>query len=162
MQPTDSSRARNSTFSQSPEAEAYRVLLEGGIDALDDHTPFSRDLLDRWDRRGLVRISFNANGGLVARAFKKYAAAAPRRSTSASRQEPTVNHADAITDLRDRLNRQRTLDQLTPGQRVRIDGSPDVLVFAGATIYGPYAAVLFDGQDHPVPMRADTVFTLAD
>ncbi len=70
--------------------------------------------------------------------------------------------ADAITALRDRLTRQRTIDQLTPGQRVHINGSPDVLVFAGATIYGPYAAVLFDGRDRPTPMPSDTVFALAD
>ena len=73
-----------------------------------------------------------------------------------------MSHDDAITALRDSLNRQRTLDQLTPGQRVHIDGSPDVHVFAGATMYGPYAAVRFAGQDRPVPMRADTVLTLAD
>ncbi|QKW15434.1 hypothetical protein [Verrucosispora sp. NA02020] len=66
-------------FARDTEAEAYRVLHEGGIDALDDHTPFSRDLLKRWDRRRLVRISYNDNGGLVVRAFKKYAALAPRR-----------------------------------------------------------------------------------
>ena len=84
MQLTGTSRDGKLTFPQLSEAEAYRVLLEGGIDALDDHTPFSRDLLNRWDRRGLVRISYNNNGGLVVRAFKKYADAALRRSTSTS------------------------------------------------------------------------------
>lgn len=66
----------NQTFARPEEAEAYRVLHDGGIDALDDAygVGVARDLVNRWDQRRLVRISYNGNGGLVVRAFKKYRA----------------------------------------------------------------------------------------
>ena len=61
-------------FARAEEAEAYRVLHNGGLDALDDTygVGISRDLIKRWFQRRMVRISYNDNGGLVVRAFKKY------------------------------------------------------------------------------------------
>ncbi|MCG5464272.1 hypothetical protein MED01_002438 [Micromonospora sp. MED01] len=72
-----------------------------------------------------------------------------------------MNNSDnALTALRDSLNRQRTLDQLNPGDEVKVDGQ--VLTFQSATIGGEYAQVHFAGIGQPMLMDADTLFFLAN
>ncbi|MFI6238326.1 hypothetical protein ACIBEF_00440 [Micromonospora sp. NPDC050795] len=66
----------------------------------------------------------------------------------------------ALAALRDSLNRQRTLGQLTPGDRVKVGGQ--VLTFESATVGGGYAQVYFAGIDQPMPVDADTLFFLAN
>ncbi len=67
---------------------------------------------------------------------------------------------DALAALRDSLNRQRTLDQLTPGDQVKVNGR--VLTFESATVGGGYAQVCFAGIDQPMNVDADTLFFLAN
>ena len=67
---------------------------------------------------------------------------------------------DALAALRDSLNRQRTLDQLTAGNQVKVNGQ--VLTFQCATVSGGYAQVYFAGIDQPMPVDAGTLFFLAN
>lgn len=67
---------------------------------------------------------------------------------------------DALAALRDSLNRQRTLDQLTAGNQVKVNGQ--VLTFESATISGEYAQVYFAGVDQPMAVDTGTLFFLAN
>lgn len=59
-------------FKRPEESEAYRVLHEHGFDAFDErYGRIGSDLLNRWARRGMVRVAYPA-GCLTVKTFKKY------------------------------------------------------------------------------------------
>lgn len=68
---------------------------------------------------------------------------------------------DALTALRDVLNRQRTIDQLQPGDKVRMPWGR-VWTFVSATRHGEYASAEFAEADLPMPVGSHVLFTLAD
>lgn len=64
-----------SVFETDTEAEAYQVLHEGDLDALESRygTAIAFDLVNAWGNRGLVRVKW-VDGRYQIRTFKKYAA----------------------------------------------------------------------------------------
>jgi hypothetical protein len=62
------------TFARESERDAYRVLHEGGRDALEDAygTAIASDLINRWCDHRIVTLKW-VDGCCVIRTFKKYA-----------------------------------------------------------------------------------------
>lgn len=62
------------SFSREIEFEAYRLLHTDGLTALEAKhgTTIASDLINRWARAGMVRVTY-PGGSLTVHTFKKYA-----------------------------------------------------------------------------------------